>query len=312
MNSTASQALQPQKFVQTLRDILSDPTAQPYMHWSEDGTCVVVENERDVSDHILPRYFRHEKFCSFVRQLNNYGFKKEVGLDKNGRLVFKNELFQSTAPELSSQITSRKTQKRYVGDTEGGDAVIGLIKKEKGTAGLGGVTQFSEVEHLRSANVRLFQAILELKTKVESLESSVLQRVDNLEARLASLEQGRYHPPAPPAFIDHQHLSFAHAPAGVLRDSLVGGLVDGGSGGLGDLEQVLSSPYPTDLSSPYDSAGNPYSPEGVVEGGHADGGGASGKSGVYGGGGQADGAYGGGQTDESYGGGQAYGQSGLD
>ena len=45
---------------------------------------VVMKNPAELANDVLPRYFRHSKFSSFQRQLNNFGFRKIEG---KGKLV---------------------------------------------------------------------------------------------------------------------------------------------------------------------------------------------------------------------------------
>lgn len=43
---------------------------------AEDGTAFEVKDPRRLEQDILPKYFRHSRFQSLVRQLNFYSFKK--------------------------------------------------------------------------------------------------------------------------------------------------------------------------------------------------------------------------------------------
>ncbi|KAL3786774.1 hypothetical protein ACHAW5_002975 [Stephanodiscus triporus] len=44
--------------------------------WSEDGLTFIVKNTVLFETTIIPQFFKHNKFSSFVRQLNFYGFRK--------------------------------------------------------------------------------------------------------------------------------------------------------------------------------------------------------------------------------------------
>ena len=46
------------------------------VHWGDDGTTFIIEDSIKFSVTVLPKYFNHKKFSSFVRQLNMYGFNK--------------------------------------------------------------------------------------------------------------------------------------------------------------------------------------------------------------------------------------------
>ena len=44
--------------------------------WSDDGETFVVKNPTKFEKDIIPQFFKHNKFSSFVRQLNFYAFRK--------------------------------------------------------------------------------------------------------------------------------------------------------------------------------------------------------------------------------------------
>nr|NP_001071737.1 HSF protein [Ciona intestinalis]BAE06503.1 Ci-HSF [Ciona intestinalis] len=63
-------------FLLKLINLLQEPDYKEYVSWNEDGTAFTVHDQGNFAKHVLPVYFKHNKFASFVRQLNMYGFRK--------------------------------------------------------------------------------------------------------------------------------------------------------------------------------------------------------------------------------------------
>jgi hypothetical protein len=63
-------------FLIKLYTILKDKNYSKYIYWSKDGKSFIIANSNDFTKHVLPKFFSHQKFSSFVRQLNLYNFHK--------------------------------------------------------------------------------------------------------------------------------------------------------------------------------------------------------------------------------------------
>ncbi|CAD8112014.1 unnamed protein product [Paramecium sonneborni] len=75
MSKSRSQSSIP-AFLQKTYDILENPQLQDIVGWNEDGSGFLVKNVIAFQDQVLPMYFKHRNFASFVRQMNMYGFHK--------------------------------------------------------------------------------------------------------------------------------------------------------------------------------------------------------------------------------------------
>lgn len=57
-------------------DMLLDPEFTDIIGWSESGNTFIVYKPTEFSQQVLPKYFKHSNFSSFIRQLNLYDFHK--------------------------------------------------------------------------------------------------------------------------------------------------------------------------------------------------------------------------------------------
>jgi hypothetical protein len=67
-----------------LHRILSDPEFQEYICWLPHGRSWKVSKQEEFEDKVIPLFFRHGKFASFMRQVNGWGFRRmPAGPEKN-------------------------------------------------------------------------------------------------------------------------------------------------------------------------------------------------------------------------------------
>lgn len=56
--------------------MVDDISTDYWIHWGSSGDSFVVTKPEEFAREMLPRFFKHNNFSSFVRQLNMYGFHK--------------------------------------------------------------------------------------------------------------------------------------------------------------------------------------------------------------------------------------------
>lgn len=100
-------------FVQKLSSFLNsekDPAKENLIRWSNKGDSFVIIDEDEFARTLIPELFKHNNYASFVRQLNMYGFHKQVALSDGSMRAgerknkspseYSNPYFQRDRPNL--------------------------------------------------------------------------------------------------------------------------------------------------------------------------------------------------------------------
>jgi heat shock transcription factor len=73
----------PAPFLTKTYHLVNDPSTNDVVSWGEDDTTFVVWRPPEFARDLLPNYFKHNNFSSFVRQLNTYVSAPEFAMDWN-------------------------------------------------------------------------------------------------------------------------------------------------------------------------------------------------------------------------------------
>ncbi|KAF9126118.1 stress-responsive transcription factor hsf1 [Mortierella sp. 14UC] len=154
-STSASQSLQPltrstnngargnvNNFLSKLYNIVGNPASNDLIHWSDDGGSFIVTDQVRLAKEVLPKFFKHNLFTSFVRQLNMYDFHKVPHLQQgvlmpdsdSEHCEFSNPHFQRDQPDLLHLVERKKATSASNNAKAGQDSLMSTIT---GSAGSG-------------------------------------------------------------------------------------------------------------------------------------------------------------------------------
>ncbi|CAI0418519.1 unnamed protein product [Linum tenue] len=175
-----AQSNAPPPFLSKTYDMVDDQATDSVVSWSSTNNSFVVWNPPEFARDLLPKYFKHNNFSSFVRQLNTYGFRK-VDPDK---WEFANEGFLRGQKHLLRTITRRKPAHGHSQPqpqpSHSQTSSVGACV-EVGKFGLE-----EEVERLKRDKNVLMQELVRLRQQQQATDGqlqTMVQRLQGMEQR---------------------------------------------------------------------------------------------------------------------------------
>ncbi|CAA6672810.1 unnamed protein product [Spirodela intermedia] len=157
-------------FLTKTYDIVEDPETDALVSWSSGRNSFIVWDSHAFASTLLPKYFKHSNFSSFIRQLNTYGFRK---VDPD-RWEFANESFVGGQKHLLKSIRRRRNSLHSAHQQSGAGPAGPCV--ELGQFGLE-----TEVEQLRRDRSILMMEIVKLRQQQESSRAQLRSMEDRLQ-----------------------------------------------------------------------------------------------------------------------------------
>lgn len=162
----------PAPFLTKTYDMVDDPSTDSTVSWSPSNNSFVVWSPPDFARDLLPKYFKHNNFSSFVRQLNTYGFRK---IDPD-RWEFANDEFIRGRRYLLKNIHRRKPIHSH-----------SLPHQGQGSGPLGESERHELEEEIERLKHEKGMLIVELQKHTQQ-QHGMEHQMQSLEERLLSME----------------------------------------------------------------------------------------------------------------------------
>ena len=180
-------------FLQKLFKILNDSESNKYIHWSQSGLSFVISHPEELSKKVLPFYFKHSNFTSFIRQLNMYGFKKVQNINQGSLhaishsdaagMEFENEFFVKDRQDLLCLISRKKPQKESLALVSAAAAAggVGSNTANVGETGQGPTDHFTTSTNTKdSLDIAL---LLQEMNNIKFQQLQISQEIANIQSQ---------------------------------------------------------------------------------------------------------------------------------
>ncbi|CAD8206670.1 unnamed protein product [Paramecium octaurelia] len=97
-------------FLTKTYDILENSNYSDIIQWNQDGKAFIIKKPYEFAKKILPKYFKHNNYTSFIRQLNIYDFHKIK--NELGKHEFKHNFFQKEKKHLLCEIKRKSIEQQ--------------------------------------------------------------------------------------------------------------------------------------------------------------------------------------------------------
>ena len=154
-------------FVMKIWSMVNDPANHDYIRWNDNGKTFQVFHREEFMKLILPKYFKHNNFASFVRQLNMYGWHKVQDIS-NGTLnkddksndeiwQFENPYFIRGREDLLDKIVRNKTISQESDHLEAGNLNFQSVLNELDQIKVNQFAIGEDLRRVRNDNKTLWQ-----------------------------------------------------------------------------------------------------------------------------------------------------------
>lgn len=152
------------------------------IHWDDSGSSFWVSSIEKFARDLLPIYYKHNNYASFVRQLNMYGFHRST--DTKGRIEpgvemvehFTHPYFQRGREDLLTHIHRKSSSK-----------VMKKSRSVKGEDGASDTRLQQELTSLRESQLQLAETMRQMQEAFMAVQIQHNQEIEQLKAKIVEL-----------------------------------------------------------------------------------------------------------------------------
>lgn len=177
-------------------EMVDDQSTDSVISWSSlTGDSFVISDVTEFETELLPKYFKHKNFSSFIRQLNIYGFRKidtdhwEFANDQfvKGQKQLLNNICRRKQSQVMAQRKSSQQNDKSVGACEKSsqqkDKSVEAHEEDKY------VRLWKEVESLKTGKNALMQELIKLRQHQQTSQSKLVVLGEQLKGMEKNQQQ---------------------------------------------------------------------------------------------------------------------------
>lgn len=165
-------------FLKKCYEMVDDHSTDDIISWNNADDCFVIRDMTQFSLRLLPIYFKHKNFASFMRQLNIYGFRK---IDSDS-WIFAHDNFLRGKKHLLNSISRKKhaqapeQKDESVAEKEANEVLVKAVESLK----IDKNTLSQELVKLRQHHESSEHELVGLRERLQGMEKSQQQMLSFL------------------------------------------------------------------------------------------------------------------------------------